>query len=71
MSRQPGYKPASKLLHWGTAALLMAQYLVGWVMPDLKRGTSPGRMMSIHLSIGISILAIALVRFMSGAWRTR
>lgn len=66
MSRQPGYKPASKLLHWGTAALLMAQYLVGWVMPDIKRGMSPGRMMSIHLSIGISILTIALVRYV---WR--
>jgi cytochrome b561 len=66
MSRQPGYKPASKLLHWGTAALLIVQYFVGWVMPDIKRGMSPGRMMSIHLSFGVAILAIALVRYL---WR--
>lgn len=66
MSAQQGYKPASKLLHWVTTALLIAQYLVGWIMPDIKRGMSPGRMMSVHLSIGISILAIALVRYL---WR--
>ncbi len=66
MSAEPGYRPASKLLHWATVGLLIAQYLVGWVMPDIKRGMSPGLMMSVHLSIGISILAIALVRYL---WR--
>ncbi len=66
MSSQLGYKAASKVLHWGTVALLIAQYLVGWLMPDIKRGMSPGRIMSVHLSIGIVILAVALVRYL---WR--
>lgn len=66
MSAQQGYKPGSKLLHWGTVALLIVQYLVGWLMPEIKRGMSPGRIMSVHLSIGVAILAIALVRYL---WR--
>jgi cytochrome b561 len=66
MSKTRGYGPLAKLLHWTTAALLAGQFLLGWLMPDIGRGMSPGAAMGVHLSIGMSIFAIALVRYL---WR--
>lgn len=66
MTSQPPYGPTAKALHWGTAALLALQILVGWLMPDIKRGMSPGAAMSLHLSIGAAILALVVARYF---WR--
>ena len=60
------YDPVAKLLHWATAALLVVQYLVGWLMPDIRRGMSPGIAMNLHMSFGICLLMIVLIRY---AWR--
>lgn len=60
------YDPVAKLLHWATAALLVVQYLVGWLMPDIRRGMSPGIPMNLHMSFGICLLTIVLIRY---AWR--
>jgi len=46
--------------------LLIVQYAIGWFMPDIHRGMKPGEAMTFHISIGISILAIILLRLI---WR--
>jgi len=66
MTSKPSYGPAAKLFHWATAGLLTMQVLVGWVMPDIERGMSPGAAMSLHLSIGTAILALVVARYV---WR--
>jgi len=42
------------------------QYLIGWLMPDIHRGMKPGAGMTFHISFGITILVLIVLRF---AWR--
>jgi len=55
-----------KVLHWLVVALLLAQYPIGWLMPDLHRGMKPGVAMTFHVSIGLLILTTVVLRL---AWR--
>jgi len=64
--QKTGYGTAAKVLHWTVVALLVVQYLIGWLMPDIRRNMSPGVAMTWHVSIGTIILALIVVRF---AWR--
>ncbi len=59
------YGTTAKVLHWLVAALLLVQYLIGWLMPDIHRGP-PGTPMTLHISFGILILIVVALRF---AWR--
>ena len=61
-----GYDAFAKLLHWGIVAGLIAQYAVGWLMPHIGRTTSNEGLVSWHLSIGVGILAVMLLRLI---WR--
>ncbi len=60
------YGTTAKVFHWLVVALLLVQYLIGWLMPDIHRGQSPGAPMTFHVSFGLLILALIIVRF---AWR--
>jgi cytochrome b561 len=60
------YGSAAKLFHWATVALLAAQLTLGWVMPNIKRGMQPERLMNLHLSLGLLILALMTAR---AGWR--
>jgi len=60
------YDTAAKVFHWLVVALLLVQYLIGWLMPDIHRGDKPGAAMTFHVSFGIVILALIILRF---AWR--
>jgi cytochrome b561 len=53
------------VLHWSIVALLIVQYLIGWLMPDVHGGP-PGVPMTWHISIGTVVLALIMVRFL---WR--
>jgi cytochrome b561 len=66
MIDEPHYSPVAKSFHWLTAALVIAQFLIGWIMPNIKRGMQPEALMNLHLSVGTVILAVALARL---AWR--
>src|SRR4030088_806775 len=59
------YGTTAKVLHWLVVALLLVQYPIGWLMPDIHRGP-PGTPMTLHISFGILILILILLRF---AWR--
>ena len=60
------YGTTAKVFHWLVVALLLVQYLIGWLMPDIHRGMKPGAPMIFHVSFGIVILALIILRF---AWR--
>jgi cytochrome b561 len=60
------YGMTAKLFHWLIVALLVVQYPIGWLMPDIHRGEKPGVGMTLHMSIGIAILVLIALRF---AWR--
>jgi cytochrome b561 len=60
------YGTTAKILHWLIVALLVVQYLIGWLMPDIHRGMKPGAAMTFHISFGMTILVLIVLRF---AWR--
>jgi cytochrome b561 len=60
------YGSTAKLVHWLVVALLLVQYAIGWLMPDVHRGMTPGTAMTIHASLGMTILILIVLRF---AWR--
>ena len=66
MTKRLHYGPTAKVLHWLVVALLAIQYPIGWLMPDIHRGMTPGVGMTWHISIGTIVLALITARF---AWR--
>jgi cytochrome b561 len=66
MTERLQYGTTAKMLHWLVVALLVAQYLIGWLMPDIHRNMKPGAPMIFHISIGILILLLIVLRL---AWR--
>lgn len=60
------YGTTAKIFHWLIVALLLVQYPLGWLMPDVHRGTQPGAAMTFHVSFGIVILTLIVARL---AWR--
>jgi len=66
MARCLQYGTTAKVFHWLIVALLLVQYPIGWLMPDIHRGMKPGAAMTFHVSFGIVILVLIVLRF---AWR--
>src|SRR4051812_19497764 len=60
------YGTTAKLLHWLVVALMLVQYSIGWLMPDIHRGMQPGAAMTFHVSFGLVILTLIVLRL---AWR--
>lgn len=65
MNARLHYGAPAKILHWLVVVLLAVQYLIGWFMPDVHAGP-PGRAMTTHISFGLTILALILLRLL---WR--
>lgn len=65
MTSRLHYGTTAKVLHWLIVALLVVQYAIGWLMPDVHGGP-PGVPMTWHISIGIVILALIVARL---CWR--
>src|SRR5260221_11136789 len=66
MTDRSQYGTTAKVFHWLIVALLLVQYLIGWLMPDIHRGMKPGVAMAFHVSIGTTILVLIVLRL---AWR--
>ena len=60
------YGTPAKIFHWLVVALLVVQYPLGWLMPDIHRGMQPGAGMIWHVSFGIVILLLIVLRLI---WR--
>jgi cytochrome b561 len=65
VTKQLHYGTTAKALHWTIVALLVVQYALGWLMPDVHAGP-PGVPMTWHVSIGIVTLLLIVSRFL---WR--
>jgi cytochrome b561 len=66
MAKQLHYGTTAKVFHWLVVALLVVQYPLGKFMPDIHRGMKPGDAMTFHISFGITILALIVLRLL---WR--
>ena len=58
--------PVSQLLHWTIAALIVAVAVIGLWMDTLPRSPRTIEIYALHKSIGLSILALVVLRL---AWR--
>ena len=63
---QPGYGGTAKALHWLIVALLIVQFILAWIMPGIRFGDNPETLMNLHLSFGVTIMLVALLRIL---WR--
>ncbi len=60
------YTSTAKSLHWLILALLIVQFAIAVIMPEMRRDTRPDTLINLHLSFGMLILLVAVVRL---AWR--
>lgn len=60
------YNSVAIALHWLTAALIVWQVWLGWTFHELPRGPERAAWFDWHKTVGVLILALALVRL---AWR--
>jgi len=56
----------AQLLHWLIAAGIATAMLLGWIMVNMPMGPAKFQLYAIHKSLGMTILALVLVRI---AWR--
>ena len=61
-----GYTGTARALHWLVLALLIAQFIFAWTMPEIRRNTPVTTLISLHFTFGVIILAVAIVRL---GWR--
>ncbi|MGZ5195955.1 MAG: cytochrome b [Ramlibacter sp.] len=57
-----GYAPTAKALHWLIVALVLSQFVVSALMPDIGPHAEPGTLVDLHFSLGLSILALMALR---------
>ncbi|EKS71928.1 MULTISPECIES: cytochrome b [Caballeronia] len=60
------YSPVARTLHWLIAGLTLAQFIIGWTMPDVHHDTLPTGEIAWHLRVGAVIVAVMVVRII---WR--
>ena len=60
------YGTTAKVFHRSIVALVVVQYLLGWFLPDIHRDMKPGPPMTFHISVGIMILLLMVLRLL---WR--
>ncbi|WP_175718896.1 cytochrome b [Burkholderia anthina] len=66
MTRPARYDAVARLLHWLIVTLIVAQYVIGWTMPDVHRDTQPVGLIAAHLIVGAALLAAMACRVL---WR--
>jgi cytochrome b561 len=60
------YGGVAKTLHWTVACLLVMQFPLAWTMPRVATAQAPDSLDRFHVSIGMSVLGVMLLRL---AWR--
>ncbi|HWD60534.1 MAG TPA: cytochrome b/b6 domain-containing protein [Stellaceae bacterium] len=66
LTPQLHYGPTAKAFHWAIVALLVVQAPLGWLMRGLRRGMPPDAALTVHVSLGLTILLLIVLRFL---WR--
>jgi cytochrome b561 len=71
MTSAASYNPLLRRIHWITAALFITAMLIGLYCGLQPAGTSPRReLLEVHKSLGITILALAILRLIVRAATT-
>ncbi|MGH1478247.1 MAG: YceI family protein [Geminicoccales bacterium] len=60
------YGGIAQLLHWLIAIMIFVMFALGWYMTDLETGAEKFALYQIHKGIGVTILAVAVLRLL---WR--
>lgn len=58
------YHSITKSFHWLIVLMLTIEFAVGWLMPGIRRGVTPAGLVSFHMSFGIAILLVAVMRLL-------
>ncbi|MEW6597437.1 MAG: cytochrome b [Pseudomonadota bacterium] len=67
MSTTPSrYSTVAIVLHWTIAALIIGNIAAAWTFANMPKGLAQYNVVQLHKSIGITVLALSLVRI---AWR--
>ncbi|WP_406868379.1 cytochrome b [Paraburkholderia fungorum] len=61
------YGGVARLIHWLVVVLIAAQFVIGWTMPDVHKGTQPTGLIAWHLGVGAVLIAVMTIRIV---WRT-
>lgn len=61
------YGSIAKWLHWLVFALVFVQFIVALAMPGIRRGVVPETLINLHMSFGVLIMAVVLIRML---WRS-
>ena len=61
-ARGERYPAALVVLHWTMAVLILVTIPIGWRMGDLEPGPLQDALYHLHRSIGVTVLALALLR---------
>lgn len=60
------YDPLTQALHWIIAAAVVAAYAIGLIREDLPKGDFRTWLLTLHMSIGLLVAALSVVRI---GWR--
>lgn len=60
------YDGVARLIHWLVVVLIAAQFVIGWTMPDVHKGTQPTGLIAWHLAVGAVLIAVMTIRIV---WR--
>jgi cytochrome b561 len=63
---ETAYGTVARGLHWLVVVLIVAQFIIGWTMPDVRKDTQPIGLIGWHLGVGALLIAVMAVRVV---WR--
>jgi cytochrome b561 len=66
MAKSARYDAVARSLHWLVVGLVVAQFVLGWTMPDVHKDTRPIGLIAAHLLVGTALLATMACRVI---WR--
>ena len=66
MSETSVYNPVARAMHWAIVLLIAVEFVLAWLMPDVRRDTQPVGLIAWHIGVGTSILALMVLRLV---WR--
>ncbi len=58
-----------RYLHSAIAVIMAIQFIVAWTMPGVRRISTPGDLLNIHMTFGVIILPFALALFLTRLYR--
>ena len=65
---QSSYGAVAKSFHWTIVLLVAIQFVIAFSMPDIEPGVVPDALINLHLSFGVSVFLIIMLRLL---WRFR